>query len=71
MDQNSYMYETLQKGIKKGVEKEIKKAVKQTELNSKIEIAKNLIGLESENAFIIKAIGLTVEQIEILRDNMQ
>ena len=37
------------------------------ELGKQIEIAKNLISLASENSFIVKATGLTFEQIQELR----
>ncbi len=39
----------------------------EAKLKEKIDIAKNLISLASENSFIVKATGLTVEQIEQLR----
>lgn len=37
------------------------------EREKSIEIAKNLIGLASKNDFIVKATGLTLEQIQELR----
>lgn len=38
------------------------------ELRKQLEIATNLISLASNNEFIIKATGLTIEQIETLRN---
>jgi ribosomal protein L10 len=39
--------------------------------DEKVEIAKNLILLGSDNNFIEKATGLTVEQIEQLRNEIK
>jgi predicted transposase/invertase (TIGR01784 family) len=47
---------------------EAEEKVRKDENNKRsVEIAKNLINLESENDFIIKATGLTLEQIQDLR----
>ncbi|TAG53849.1 MAG: hypothetical protein EAZ27_10040 [Cytophagales bacterium] len=55
MDENSRLIEALDKAVEKA----------SNERN--IEIAKNLISLKSENAFIVVATGLTIEQVEELR----
>lgn len=56
LDQNSFLKETLEK------------AVEQAEINSKVEIAKNAIKKGLENQFIAELTGLSIEQIEALRN---
>jgi predicted transposase/invertase (TIGR01784 family) len=56
LDQNSFLKETLEK------------AVEQAEINSKIEIAKNAIKKGLDNQFIAELTGLSIEQIEALRN---
>lgn len=46
----------------------MKSAIETAVEKNKIEIAKNLILLGSNNDFIVKATGLKVEQIERLRN---
>ncbi len=56
LDQNSFLKEKLEK------------AVEQAEINSKIEIAKNAIKKGLDNQFIAELTGLSIEQIEALRN---
>ncbi|MDX2302855.1 MAG: Rpn family recombination-promoting nuclease/putative transposase [Microscillaceae bacterium] len=61
LDQNTFIKET--------VEKAVEKAVEQAELNSKIEIAKNLFQTNLSNEEIAKHTGLTAQQIAQLRND--
>jgi predicted transposase/invertase (TIGR01784 family) len=61
LDQNSFMKEALEKA-----REEVKK---QTELESKIEMAKNAIREGFDNQMIAKLTNLTIKQIEQLRQN--
>ncbi len=56
LDQNTFMKEAVEKALEQG------------ELNSKIEIAKNFIVIGLDNITIAKGTGLTIEQIEKLRN---
>jgi predicted transposase/invertase (TIGR01784 family) len=62
LDQNSFMKEALEK-----VKEEVKK---QTVLDSKTEIAKNAIKKGLDNNFIADITGLTIKQIEQLRNEI-
>jgi len=79
LDQNTFVNDAIERGIKKGVEEAVGKAVEeavgkaveeavgQTELNSKIEIAKNALKKGADNDFIAYITGLAIAQIEELR----
>jgi predicted transposase/invertase (TIGR01784 family) len=69
-EEDKKMYDRFQENrrIEISVEYTAKLEAKQEE---KIEVAKNLISLGSNNEFIVKATGLTVEQIEQLRNSKQ
>jgi predicted transposase/invertase (TIGR01784 family) len=72
LDQNTFIKETVEKEVKKGIEKalkaEVEKAVGKAEMNKKTEIAKNAIRKGLDNEFISELTGLTVEQIDALRN---
>ena len=59
----SLLYTARLKGLKEGMEKEQKKSKKKI-----IEIAKNLLLANMDIEFICKTTGLSVEEIEELRD---
>jgi predicted transposase/invertase (TIGR01784 family) len=61
-DEDKKMYNRFQENSR--IEKSVTYTAKQ---ERNIEIAKNLINLKSENDFIVKATGLTLEQIQELR----
>lgn len=67
-----YMREESEKdrwefATKKAVEKAVSQAVEETEKKEKIEIAKKMILADSDNGFISQMTGLTDEQIQLLR----
>jgi predicted transposase/invertase (TIGR01784 family) len=59
LDQNSLMKEAIEQAVEKA------------EFNSKIEIAKNAILEGFDNKVIIKLTGLTLDQIEALRKEIE
>jgi predicted transposase/invertase (TIGR01784 family) len=66
-DLEAYSYE----GMREADERAEKMLVEQkAKVSNQIEIAKNLINLSSENDFIVKATGLTLEQIQELRTEL-
>ncbi len=65
-DEDKKMYNRFQENRR--IENSVRYTAKQ---EGKIEIAKNLISLGSNNEFITKATGLTVEHIEQLRNEKQ
>ncbi len=64
LDETSRLQEAVEKAIKQGIEQ----GIEQGQINSKIEIAKNLISLALENDFIIKVTGLSLSEIQELRE---
>ncbi|NJN78395.1 MAG: Rpn family recombination-promoting nuclease/putative transposase [Saprospiraceae bacterium] len=65
-DEEKKMYDRFQENRR--IENSVSYTAKQEKA---VEIAKNLISLGSENDFIVKATGLTVEQIEQLRSTKE
>jgi predicted transposase/invertase (TIGR01784 family) len=64
LDQNTFIRETVEKAVEKALEQ----AVEQAELSKQIEIAKKLIQRKLSNEEIAEDTGLTVEQVELLRN---
>jgi predicted transposase/invertase (TIGR01784 family) len=75
LDQNSFMKETIEKAVQEAVEKakqELRvEAMEEAERKKQIEIAKKMILAGSENNFIVQITGLTPEQIETLRKEIE
>jgi predicted transposase/invertase (TIGR01784 family) len=63
-------YLDMKNVVKTAVDEAVEIAVQETRDELKIEIAKNLIALGSENEFIIQATGLTLAQLQELRKSL-
>jgi predicted transposase/invertase (TIGR01784 family) len=61
----------VEEAVGKAVEEAVGKAVEQTELKSKIETAKKLIRLGLANEMIVQGTGLSISQIEALREELK
>ena len=61
------MMEAEKKGLEKGIKKGIKKGIAEGEKNKSIEIAKNLKQLNISTDDIVKATGLSIEEIKNLK----
>ncbi len=72
LDETSRIQEAVEKAVEKAVqeavEKAVQEAVEKTEFNRNIDIARNFIALNLDNATIAKGTGLSIEQIEQLRN---
>ena len=64
---NTKMMEAEKKGLEKGIKKGIKKGIAEGEKNKSIEIAKNLKQLNISTDDIVKATGLSIEEIKNLK----
>jgi predicted transposase/invertase (TIGR01784 family) len=64
-------YLDMKNVVKTAVDEAVEIAVQETRDELKIEFAKNLIALGSENEFIIQATGLTLAQLQELRKSMK
>jgi predicted transposase/invertase (TIGR01784 family) len=58
----------LQKGLEKGLEKGLQKGLQKGKLEEKLTIAKNLLRVGIEVSMIATTTGLSIEQIETLKD---